>query len=122
MHRREREDLAVRRLEQPPHIVAPDLEAASGNTGYHVVILAFRIPQRAQALNAGNLVPCCAVVFGELRLDERDWRELIRDDEIRRLIKTSLAWYWVNIEPWPRFAPLPCAPDPAHNLLSFKAP
>src|ERR1700688_2464272 len=43
--------------------------------------------QRIQMLDSGDLVARCAIVLGDLRLDDCLRSELSRDDEIRRLIK-----------------------------------
>ena len=64
------EYLAVRRLKKTAHVLAAELETAPGDAGDHIVVLAFGIPQRAQALNAGALsraVPSSSASFASIR-------------------------------------------------------
>ena len=88
VHSRECEDLAIGRLQEPPHVLVADLEAAPCDAGNHVVALAAFIAQRAQALHARNLVASRAVVFRELGLDQGHRVELIGNDEVRGLVET----------------------------------
>ena len=46
------------------------------------------VPQRPQALDTGHFVAGRTVILRELRLDKRDRIELVRDDEVRRLVKS----------------------------------
>ena len=89
VHRDQREHLAVRRLKQTAHILTAHLKAAPGDAGDHVVIPALLVPQRAQALNARDLIARRAIILGQLGLDESNRRKLIRDNEIRRLVESG---------------------------------
>src|SRR5215831_2594921 len=89
-----RKHLAPRGPQQLSHILAPHAEATPRYTGNHLKTgrVFWTKPlgrKRAEMLHTRDLVACCAVVFGNLRLNDYVRIKLIRHNKIRRLIKTS---------------------------------
>ena len=69
-YRDQREYFSISGLQESPHVLAAHLEAAPGNTGDNVVILAALVAQGPQPLHARDLVARRAGALGEFRLDE----------------------------------------------------
>src|ERR1039457_1262242 len=60
VHGRECEHLAVRRLKQPAHVLAPDLESAPGDAGDHIVSMAGLVTECPQPHKRFTSIACLA--------------------------------------------------------------
>lgn len=91
-HRLQCEDLAFCGLQHSAHVFTPHLEASTRDACNDIVVFAALVAQRAQPLNASDLVTGCAVVFSQFGLDQCHGVEFVRDDEIRCLVKSRNAF------------------------------
>ena len=68
MHRCEGKHLPLRRLKEPAHILAPDLEAASRNAGNDIILLALLIPAvcRCTLVTLPRAMPSSSVSFASM--------------------------------------------------------